>query len=102
LQLFLYHGGWNCQNHQKEFPEAYHADLNTISGDKEKLGTYSEANIIRDDCNFIILNAYTQFNWRGQGIKADYHAIRNVFKQIKQNFYSKNSLSNDWCWTCQR
>lgn len=71
---------------KKEFPEAYHADLNTLSGDKEKLGTYSEANIIRDDCNFIILNAYTQFNWRGQGIKADYHAIRNVFKRVKQNF----------------
>ncbi|ENW79218.1 hypothetical protein F908_02690 [Acinetobacter sp. NIPH 284] len=71
---------------KQEFPEAYQADLNTIYGDKDKLGTYGQAHIKRDNYNFIIINAYTQFNWRGQGKKADYAAIKQVFRSIKKDF----------------
>lgn len=69
-----------------QFPEAYQADLQTISGDRSKLGRYSQACIQRDDIQFIIVNAYTQFDWRGRGLKADYEAIRLAFRQIKQEF----------------
>lgn len=69
-----------------KFPEAYQADLQTISGDRGKLGTYSQVKIQREGTEFVIVNAYTQFNWRGRGIKADYAAIEQVFKLIKSQF----------------
>ena len=30
------------------------------------------------------MNAYTQFLWRGKGVKADYEAIRAVMRAIRQ------------------
>ncbi|MDM1246513.1 macro domain-containing protein [Acinetobacter sp. R933-2] len=71
---------------KEKFPEAYQADLQTVSGDRGKLGTYSQAKIQREGVEFVIINAYTQFNWRGRGIKADYAAIEQVFKSIKSEF----------------
>lgn len=73
---------------KQEFPEAYLPDLQTEVGSREKLGSYSLASITRNDINFIIVNAYTQYNWREKGMKADYLAIRSVFSKIKQDFYS--------------
>lgn len=73
---------------KQEFPEAYLPDLQTEVGSREKLGSYSLASITRNDINFIIVNAYTQYNWRGKGMKADYLAIRSFFSKIKQDFYS--------------
>jgi O-acetyl-ADP-ribose deacetylase (regulator of RNase III) len=35
------------------------------------------------------LNAYTQFHWRGAGVKADYEAIREVMKSVKSRFPGK-------------
>lgn len=70
---------------KNKFPEAYKADLETIKGDKNKLGTYSSA----ETENFTIVNAYTQYHWAGNGRKADYDAIRNVMNLIKQNFSGK-------------
>lgn len=32
------------------------------------------------------MNGYTQYHWKGYGVKADYEAIRQVFKAIKDNF----------------
>ncbi len=32
------------------------------------------------------MNAYTQFQWRGRGRKADYDAIDRCFAQIAQEF----------------
>lgn len=71
---------------KEKFPEAYQADLQTLSGDQAKLGEYSQARIQRANMEFIIVNAYTQFNWRGRGIKADYDAIQKIFKKIKTEF----------------
>lgn len=73
---------------KQEFPEAYLADLQTEVGSWEKLGSYSLASIRRNDINFIIVNAYTQYNWKGKGVKVDYLAIRSVFSKIKQDFCS--------------
>jgi O-acetyl-ADP-ribose deacetylase (regulator of RNase III) len=67
---------------KSEFPEAYKADLQTEKGSKDKLGTISFAK----SGDLTIINAYTQHNWRGRGIKADYEAIRRAFKEIKLQF----------------
>jgi len=72
---------------KQKFPEAYEADLQTSSGDVSKLGTYTFAKVNTDFGKLIIVNAYTQFNWRGRGPKADYDAIRSVFKKIKIDYH---------------
>lgn len=71
---------------KRQFPEAYAADQATLPADHAKLGTYSQVRIQRDSKNFVILNAYTQFDWRGQDVKADYAAIRQVFAAIRKEF----------------
>jgi O-acetyl-ADP-ribose deacetylase (regulator of RNase III) len=90
--------GCNCQcqmgkgialSIKNQFPEAYEADLKTTKADRAKLGTISVARIERSDATFDVVNAYTQFHWRGEGILADYDAIRAVFKQIKHQFRGK-------------
>lgn len=69
-----------------KFPEAYKADLKTEKGDKAKLGTISWAKSKTTYGKLIIVNGYTQFNWRGNGQKVDYTAIREVFKEVKDKF----------------
>lgn len=71
---------------KRKFPEAYQADLKTEKGDQSKLGTISFAEVDFENGKLIVVNGYTQFNWRGSGRKADYDAIRNVFKEIKNKF----------------
>lgn len=90
--------GCNCQCQmgkgialgiKKLFPEAYKADCATDKGSREKLGTFSYALIEREKHSFIIVNAYTQFHWRGKGVKANYDAIRSVMKGIRAEFSGK-------------
>lgn len=71
---------------KQEFPPAYQADLATEKGDKGKLGSFSWAKVANENGDLIIVNAYTQFDWHGSGLKADYQAIRKAFKQIKSDF----------------
>lgn len=69
-----------------EFPEAYEADHLTRKGDSGKLGTVSTAQVSRDDNVITIVNAYTQYDWRGKGCKVDYDAIAACFKIISDKF----------------
>jgi O-acetyl-ADP-ribose deacetylase (regulator of RNase III) len=87
--------GCNCQcqmgrgialSIKQRFPEAYAADCATPKGDPAKLGTISIAEIRRGIRTFHIVNGYTQFHWRGDGVKADYEAIRTVMKAVKARF----------------
>lgn len=87
--------GCNCQCRmgrgialtiKQQFPEAFVADCQTTIGDRTKLGTFTTVHIDRDGWNFTIVNGYTQFNWQGEGILADYDAIRSVFRLVKQQF----------------
>ena len=32
------------------------------------------------------MNGYTQFHWRGAGVRADYEAIRSVMREVKRSF----------------
>jgi O-acetyl-ADP-ribose deacetylase (regulator of RNase III) len=87
--------GCNCQcamgkgialSIKQQFPEAYEVDLRTIKGDRTKLGSISTADIDRSPAHFTIVNAYTQFHYRGEGVLADYDAIRSAFRIIQQRF----------------
>lgn len=70
---------------KQQFPEAYAADCQTEKGSKAKMGTYSKAEI----GHITVINAYTQFNWRGKGCLVDYEAVRQVFRAIKKDFSGK-------------
>ncbi len=74
---------------KRKLPEAYKADLETKKGDKTKLGTISFAEINTENGTLVVVNGYTQFDWRGNGRKVDYEAIRNVFRMVKSKFAGK-------------
>lgn len=74
-----------------KFPEAFEADLQTKKGDRSKLGTISTAKVMRNNHEITIINAYTQFNWRGSGVLADYEAIRKAMLKIK-SLYSGSRI----------
>jgi len=71
---------------KKAFPASYHADCETVKGEQNKLGSYSMALIQNKGHDLTVINAYTQFNHRGKGIKADYDAIRSVMGKVKKEF----------------
>jgi O-acetyl-ADP-ribose deacetylase (regulator of RNase III) len=87
--------GCNCQcamgkgialSIKQQFPEAYQADLATPKGDRRKLGTFSFAEVERPPARFTVVNAYTQYDYRGDGVLADYDAIRSAFARIRRQF----------------
>ena len=73
---------------KQEFPEAYKADLRTKKGDATKLGHYTSAVVLCKTKMVKIVNAYTQYHYRGK-MNADYVAIRSVFKRIKLDFFGE-------------
>ena len=79
-------GAGKAKTIKQKFPEAYKADLETAKRDKSKLGNISWAKSKTENRELIIVNGYTQFNWKGSERKADYEAIREVFKIVKEKF----------------
>ena len=71
------------------FPAAYEADVATVPADKTKLGHYSVARVQVPGKTLDIINAYTQYEWKGPGQKVDYKAVRQVFRQVKQAYAGK-------------
>lgn len=71
------------------FPQAHVADLETVSGDINKLGNYSSALVQSSGRQLTVINGYTQYQYAGTGILADYGAIETLFKQIKKFFPNK-------------
>lgn len=65
------------------FPEAYKADLATKKGDRRKLGTCSFAAREIGGHGLTIVNAYTQFDYRGPLPHVDYDAVRRCMGWIK-------------------
>lgn len=68
------------------FPDAYEADQQTEKGDRSKLGTITWATV---DClgrELTVVNAYTQYNYRGQGVLLDYDALRQALELVKEKF----------------
>ena len=90
--------GCNCHNTmgagiaksiKEQFPEAYEADLRTEKGSRAKLGTLTSADIDCGDHRLTVVNAYTQYNWSGEGRNADYDAIRAAFREVKLLYSGK-------------
>lgn len=71
------------------FPQAFEADLATERGSKDKLGTCSFAEIPNGGAALVVVNAYTQFDWRGSGVKVDYEAVRSCMRWIKERYPGK-------------
>lgn len=69
------------------FPAAFEADCSTEKGDRSKLGSISYAKVQCGGNVIIVVNAYTQFHWRGRGPKVDYEALRLAFREVKKQFF---------------
>lgn len=66
-----------------QFPDAAHADKETLSGDRNKLGTYT----IGMHGRLVILNAYTQYGTSNNGGDVfDYDAFQRVLSKIALRF----------------
>lgn len=87
--------GCNCQcamgkgialSIKQQFPEAYAADCATAKGARSKMGTFSSAEVERAGRRFTVVNAYTQFHWRGPEGGADYEAIRGAMRAVKKAY----------------
>src|SRR5437868_2616592 len=74
---------------RETFPEAYEADRRTRRADPAKLGTISWADVSRDGVRFVVVNAYTQFDFRGRGVRVDYDAVRSAMREVKRRFSGK-------------
>jgi O-acetyl-ADP-ribose deacetylase (regulator of RNase III) len=67
---------------KKAYPECYEADLKTVKGDWNKLGTLSYAQV----GNLVVVNAYTQYDWKGwwDGLVLSYPwAVYEALKEVK-------------------
>lgn len=89
-------GGGIALQIKKIFPEAYLEDQNTISGDKNKLGTYTSytyhynyAPIKRH--HLTVVNAYTQYRFGKQKDTCyfDYTAFEKLVIQFNSDFKGK-------------
>ena len=71
-----------------QFPQAFHADQQTSKGDRAKLGTCSVAKVQTANGHLTLVNAYTQYDYRGSGDKIDYNAVRSCMRWISDNYGS--------------
>lgn len=86
--------GCNCWNTmgagialqiKRKYPAAWEVDQNTVKGDKNKLGTYTSAQI----GNLMIINAYTQYVPGYNDLQENYAAINTVMRRIAVDFQGK-------------
>ena len=92
--------GCNCFNSmgagvarqiKNTFPAAWHADQETQKGDRDKLGTYTQASVkLEKGRELIVVNAYTQYHYSGGGKLVDYDALGRVFEAIARDFPGKH------------
>jgi O-acetyl-ADP-ribose deacetylase (regulator of RNase III) len=72
-----------------QFPAAFTADQQTAKGDRAKLGTCTSATVRSPHGDLTIVNAYTQFDWRGTGVKVDYVAVASCMRWIRERHTGK-------------
>lgn len=73
-----------------DFPEAFAADKKTKYADRNKLGTFSEATIERNGHTFVVINAYTQFEYNGRGKDLfEYDTFPQLLQSIKEKYGDK-------------
>lgn len=92
----------NCQNRmgsgvalqvKQKYPRTAEADLNTVAGDRSKLGTFSWA--LNEDGK-IGYNLYSQFNYGYDGkCYTDYEAMKNGLTAIKKHLSQFSTTPTD-------
>lgn len=92
--------GCNCLNNmgagiaatiRKLIPAAYEADQKTLKGDKDKVGTYTQATAKFNEHSLTVINAYTQYNYNGpKGIDLfEYDGFQKILETLKTEFKGK-------------
>lgn len=79
------------------WPKAYEVDKKTKYADRSKLGTYSKAEIILQvpdgsgykNQDLTIINAYTQYDYRGSGQLVSLDAVEKIFSQLNKEYVGK-------------
>jgi O-acetyl-ADP-ribose deacetylase (regulator of RNase III) len=92
--------GCNCFNNMgagiavgvaRNYPAAHIADMNTVKGDKDKLGSYSQARVLTrtNPVNtFTIINAYTQYGYNAS-LNVDlfeYEDFQQILNKLAEDF----------------
>jgi len=82
--------GAGLAKHIKQaFPEAFEADKKTGYGDKNKLGTFSEATVNINGHNLTIINAYTQYRYGTDKDHFEYDTFPKLLQSIKAKYGDK-------------
>jgi O-acetyl-ADP-ribose deacetylase (regulator of RNase III) len=66
---------------RNKYPEVYKADLETVRGDRNKLGTFTKAQVEAEPIK-IIYNLYTQYSMGGDKVHLDYQALETSFEAM--------------------
>jgi O-acetyl-ADP-ribose deacetylase (regulator of RNase III) len=83
-------GGGIARGVRAKFPAAYEADCATPQGDRSKLGTCTFAECPTAAGSVVVVNAYTQFDYSGRGVKVDYGAVRSCMAWIRTHYAGKS------------
>lgn len=74
---------------RQDYPEAYEADCKTIAGDRSKIGTYSYADIVRNNHKITVINAYTQYEFGKGKDHFEYDTFPALLQSIKEKYGDK-------------
>lgn len=69
---------------KERYPAAYAADKNTKYADKSKLGNYTSVYVQKNNGLFLLVNAYTQFDYRGPkgSVLFEYEAFQAILNEF--------------------
>ena len=70
---------------KNKFPEAYTADLKTISGDKTKFGKFSKCRVSESTNIKYIYNLYGQYTYGRESRKLNYEMIYTALEAMKND-----------------
>lgn len=90
---FLTFGAGIARQIKVELPQAYEADKKTLKGDKNKLGSYSNAIISTDNNHQLnVVNCYTQYYYDSRdGTPLDYNALASSLHLMTKNLADKTT-----------
>ena len=78
---------------REQYPSAYEADCKTVGGDIRKLGNYTFTFAENDDQNiknnFMIINAYTQYDFNRSSERKDvfeYTSFELILRKLSHNY----------------
>ena len=74
----------------RNWPDAEYVDSLTTKGAVSKLGKISMSPFVYDTRGvFVVVNAYTQFDYRGDSMRVSYEAVGSCFEQVAALFPDK-------------